>query len=179
MKKLVLKLDTKSINGAIDELNKYRSALRSKSEQLVSRLLDEGIKVAYQHVPGRYSGYIEFTKEIPNKGTQCVGLFIGRNTQPFVSRWVTKAGVQEADVNALAMAEFGSGWLANVIWNISGVGQGTFPGQKHAMDQIWFWEDEDGTKHHSRGEAPTYPMYHADMQMLAKIDSIAKEIFSE
>lgn len=179
MKKLALRLDTKSIKKVKDEIEKYQLSLQVKSEELVNRLLDEGIKVAYQHVPSRYSGYIEFTKEVTGEGTQCVGLFIGRNTQTFVSRWVTKAGVQEADVNALAMAEFGSGWLANVIWNVSGVGQGTFPGQTHATDQMWFWVDEDGIKHHSRGEPPSYPMYNADMAMLSQIDSIAREVFND
>lgn len=176
MKKLVLKLDTKSINGAIDELNKYRSALRSKSEELVSRLLDEGIKVAYQHV-GKYTGYVEFTKDVQG-GTEVVGILTGKDTQPFISTWKVKGGEKTAEVSGLLMSEFGSGWLANVIWNVSGVGQGTFPGQTHAFDKRWYWTDLNGVTHSSKGEAPQYPMYFADMTMLSQIDMIAREVFN-
>ena len=63
MKRLKMSLNSKSIQNAIEELEKYRDSLSAKSELLVSRLLDEGIKVAYQHL-GRYTGYVEFTKEL-------------------------------------------------------------------------------------------------------------------
>lgn len=176
MKKLVLKLDTKSINDAIKELEDYRLSLQSKSEEFVSRLLDEGIKVAYQHV-GKYTGYVEFTKDVQG-GTEVVGILTGKDTQPFISTWKVKGGEKTAEVSGILMSEFGSGWLANVIWNVSGVGQGTFPGQTHANDpQGWYWVDSEG-KHHSKGEAPQYPMYFADMTMLSQIDMIAREVFN-
>lgn len=172
-------LDTKSIKKAIDEIEKYRLSLQGKSEELVSRLIDEGISVAYQHL-GRYAGYVEFTKEIDGDGQQCVGLLIGKDSQPFISTWKVKGGEKEAEVSGLLMSEFGSGWLATVIWNVPGVGQGTFPGQTHATDpEGWWWEDTDGHKHHSIGETPTYPMYSADMAMISQIDAIAKEVFHD
>jgi len=178
MKRLKMNLNSKSINDTIKELEKYRDSLSVKSELLVSRLIDEGIKVAYQHL-GRYEGYVEFTKEIENGGSHCIGMLIGRDKQPFISTWIVKGGQKTAEVSGLLMSEFGSGWLANVIWNVSGVGQGTFPGQKHAYDSWgWYWTTPDGVKHHSRGEYPTYPMYFADMTMLSQIDKIAREVFS-
>lgn len=177
MKKLTMTLDTNSIKNVIDELEKYRLTLEAKSEELVNRLLDEGIKVAYQHV-GRYAGYVEFTKDVQG-GQQCVGVLTGKDTQPFISTWKVKGGERVAEVSGILMSEFGSGWLANVIWNVSGVGQGTFPGQTHAFDpQGWYWTDQDGVKHHSKGEQPHYPMYFADMTMLSQIDSIAREVFN-
>lgn len=179
MKKLVLHLDSKSIKNVKDEIEKYRLSLQRKSEELVSRLLDEGIKVAYQHL-GRYSGYVEFTKEIENDGTHIIGMLIGKDSQPYISTWKVKGGEKTVEVSGLLMSEFGSGWLANVIWSVSGVGQGTFPDQKHAYDpQGWYWTDADGVKHHSMGEEPHYPMYFADMTMLSQIDSIAREVFHD
>lgn len=176
--KLQATLDSKSIKNLIDDLKDYRSLLRSRSERLVERLIDEGIKVAYQHI-GRYSGYVEFTKEIDNQTTQCVGLLIGKDSKPFISKWIRGGQEVEAEVSGLLMSEFGSGWLSNVIWNVSGVGQGTFPGQKHAFDaQGWYWTDSQGNKHHSKGEEPHYPMYFADMAMLSQIDLIAREVFN-
>lgn len=172
------RLSTKSINHLIGELKKYKGSLQRKSEELVSRLLDEGIEVAYRHV-GRYAGYVEFTKEIEPHTKKVIGVLIGKDSQPFISRWVTKNGEKEAEVSGILMSEFGSGWLANVMWNVAGVGQGTFPGQTHATDPNgWYWVDEAGNKHHSRGEAPQYPMYNADMAMLTQIDAIAREVFN-
>ena len=179
MKKLTLRLDTKSIKKVKDEIEKYQLSLQVKSEELVNRLLDEGIKVAYQHV-GRYAGYVEFTKEVENDGKNVIGMLIGKDSQPFISTWKVKGGEKSAEVSGLLMSEFGSGWLANVIWNVPGVGQGTFPDQKHAFDpQGWYWTDTEGVKHHSRGEEPHYPMYFADMTMISQIDSIAREVFND
>lgn len=176
MKQIVVKLNNKSIEKAIKELEDYKNSLRAKSELLVSRLIDEGIKVAYQHT-GKYGGYVEFKKEIES-GEQCIGLLIGRDSKPYISTWKYKGGVKSVEVSGILMSEFGSGWLANVIWDVEGVGQGTFPEQTHAFDvRGWYWEDEDGTKHHSRGEQPNYPMYFADMTMLSQVDKIAREVF--
>lgn len=172
-----MNLDTNSINSVIEDLEKYRDSLAAKSELLVSRLLDEGIKVAYQHL-GRYTGYVEFSKEI-KAGKKCIGFLIGKDSQPFISTWKTKEGIQTVEVSGLLMSEFGSGWLSNVIWNVSGVGQGTFPGQTHAFDNPgWYWTDLQGKTHFSKGEEPHYPMYFADMTMLSQIDSIAREVFA-
>ena len=177
MKRLNLTISKKSIDKAIKDLTKYRNSLALKSEELVDRLLDEGISVAYQHV-GKYEGYVEFTKKLESGDTQCVGILTGRDTVPFISSWKTKDGIKSVKVSGILMSEFGSGWLANVIWGVSGVGQGTFPGQKHAFDKKWYWEDVDGVKHSSRGEQPQYPMYFADMTMLSNIDRIAREVFT-
>lgn len=176
MKQIQMRLETKSIKRAIKELEKYRDSLRAKSELFVSRLIDEGISVAYQHI-GRYTGYVEFVKDMQGGGSQCIGLLIGKDTQPYISSWIVKDGVRSVEVSGILMSEFGSGWLANVIWDVSGVGQGTFPGQKHAFDKRWFWTDVNGVKHSSIGEQPHYPMYFADMTMLSNIDHIAREVF--
>ena len=76
------------------------------------------------------------------------------------------------------MAEFGSGWLSEVLFNVSGVGQGTFPGQIHAFDEKgWYWTTEDGVKHHSIGEKPTHPMHNAMNEMIRDVEKIAVEVF--
>lgn len=175
--KITLNLDRKSIKKALRELKAYENSMRLKTELLVSRLLDEGISVAYQHI-GKYKGYVEFTKVIENGQKQCIGMLVGKDSQPFYVSWLFMGGVKTVVVSGLLMSEFGSGWLANVIWDVPGVGQGTFPGQKHAFDKRWFWRDVQGNLHSSRGEEPHYPMYFADMTMLSQIDKIGREVFS-
>ena len=176
--KLQVNLSQKSISHLIGQLKKYGNSLESKTELFVSRLIDEGISVAYQHT-GRYTGYVEFTKELHGGYRQCVGLLVGKDSKPFISTWRVKGGTKSVEVSGILMSEFGSGWLADVIWSVPGVGQGTFPGQTHATDQGgWWWQDEDGTRHHSIGEPPQYPMYSAEMKMLERIDAIAREVFN-
>lgn len=176
--KITLELSKSSIKKALRGVRNYENTLRLKSQLLIERLLEVGISVAYQHT-GKYEGYVEFTKEIDIGDKQVVGVLIGRDLKPFISEWKFKGGKRSVEVSGLLMLEFGSGWLADVRWDVPGVGQGTFPGQTHATDPDgWWWEDLDGHKHHSIGEVPQYPMYNADMRMIEQIDAIAKEVFS-
>lgn len=178
MKSLTINLNSKSIKDAVKYMENYKVRIAQKSKLLVERLIDVGIQVAYQHT-GRYAGYVEFTKELESGEKQCIGLLIGKDTKPFVSMWILKDGTKKrAEVSGILMSEFGSGWLADVIWSVPGVGQGTFPGQTHAMDvDGWYWTDTAGKPHHSIGEVPHYPMYNAYMAMLEQVDSIAREVF--
>ena len=64
MKRLTMRLDTKSIKNAIKELEEYKMSLRTKNELFVSRLIDEGIRIAERNVG--YGKYISVTKEMEN-----------------------------------------------------------------------------------------------------------------
>ena len=178
MKKITVNLDTKSIKEAIDELEKYRMSLKAKTKEFVDRLLDEGIKVAEQNV-GDYGGFIIFEKEIEGD-TQCVGLLVARDRQKVIREWQYYGySTKTVEISPILFAEFGSGFLAEVLFPVPGVGQGTFPGQEHAFEPGgWSWMDLDGKWHHSKGEKPTHPMYQADMEMINSILRIAKEVFT-
>lgn len=170
-----LSLNSKDVNRVIGELKRYRDSLESKNQIFVERLLDVGIKVAEQYT-GKYTGYISFEKEVKGKGLCTIGILKGKDTKPFISWWYHKGGKKVVEVSGILMSEFGSGWLSEVLFDVSGVGQGTFPGQTHATDDIWHWTDDKGT-HYSRGESPSHPMYNAEMRMLDQIYSIAREVF--
>ena len=173
--KLKMKLNQNSINQAIHDLKKYQSTLQTKNEIFIEKLLEVGITVANQN-KGRYAGYISFEKEVEGGNNEVIGILSGFNSGKCTSWWYYKGGKKEVEVNALAMAEFGSGWLAEVLFDVSGVGQGTFPGQKHAMDDAWYWRDDKGL-HVSQGELPQHPFYNAEMQMIEQIELIAREVF--
>lgn len=176
---LNLSLSEKSINHAIGELKQYRYSLETKTETFVRKLLDVGIKVAEQNAGG-YGKYIEFSKE-GKGGIRTVGYLVAKG-KPITVEWDYYNTKKTATVDPLLMAEFGSGKLAEVLFAISGVGQGTFPGQTHAFDEKGWnykeWQsDHNGKWHHSIGAAPTHPMYKADMEMIQQIDAIAREVF--
>lgn len=176
MKRIRVKLNTKSIQKAIDELTDYKNSLGQKNKLFVERLIDLGIQVAQQNATG-IGKYITFSKEVDGN-THCVGYLIATDSKKIMSMWETKEGVRGAEVSPSLMAEFGSGKYAEVLFPIDGVGRGTFPGQTHAFENVWHWMDLDGKWHSSSGLKPTHPMYHADMEMITQIEQVAKEVFS-
>ena len=178
MKRIYVSLTTKgSIDKAIQELERYKDNLYRKIEEFLSRLMDVGIESGVAN-SGAYKGMIVFRKEIASNEDGVEGVLVATDGQKIIREWKYKGGIKQAEVSPLLMAEFGSGWLAKVIDNVDGVGQGTFPGEKHAFDKNgWWWETPDGEKHHSYGEAPTYPVHSALVAMLFEVDRIAKEVF--
>ena len=188
MKRINLSLTTPgSLNKAIQALQDYKKEIERKSQKLISDLLDIGI-IAAKANSGKYAGKILFTKEFPETKT---GLLIAIDGEKIISEWIRDGEIATAEVSPLLMAEFGSGWFAEVLFpNVEGlVGQGTFPGQTHAFDEGgWYWRDFDQEEYDatgniktkvnwSKGEQPTHPMHNASVAMLSEIDKLAKEVF--
>lgn len=174
MKKIKVELSTKSIDRAIKEIEEYQDSIPAKCRKAVSMLLDKGIKVARGRVSSKYSSYISFSKEFEYEADGIKGTLVCTDRKIY-REW--KTGGYE--ISPMLLEEFGSGWLASVLDDVPGVGQGTMPGQKHAFDtKGWWWEDEDG-KHHSYGENPTHPMHNALLEMEYDIYQVFKEVFNE
>ena len=175
-----------SLERAIKELEAYKKSLNQKSQTFVERLIEVGIQAAKAH-SGKYADMIVFTKELEQSVNGCKGVLIATDGQKVISEWYASKkdaekheNVRSYEISPLLISEFGSGWLANVLGNVSGVGQGTMPNAMgHATDPDgWYWYDDNAVKHHSIGEAPTYPMHNASMAILSEIDHIAREVFN-
>ena len=191
MKHLKITLDSKSINDAIRELEDYKQSLRDKNRTFIERLLDEGISVARRTLDegnsvardnsGGYGKLISFSKEVKD-GTRTIGLLVAEDKQKIIAEWDYYGNKKTAELSPLLLSEFGSATLSEVLFNISGVGQGTFPGQTHASEPFWRykeWKDDNsGEWKVGRGVKPTHPMYKADLEMLQKIETIAREVFN-
>ena len=166
-----------SINHLIKSLEEYKNSLEDKTQLFRERLAEVGIKAAYAH-SGQYGNSIIFESK---QGSEGVTILEGRDKNLILKEWYTnKKGTQKRsyEISPLLMAEFGSGWLAVVLYDIAGVGQGTMPGQKHASDpKGWVWYDENGVKHRSIGEPPSFPMHNAIIAMLTEVDRVAKEVY--
>ena len=183
MKRIYVSLTTKgSIDKAVKELKAYEKQLNWKLSEFIRRLMDLCIETAKEN-SGQYKGYIRFQKEVVVSDDGVEGLLIATDGKRLIREWYTsksKSQKRSYEVSPLLLAEFGSGWLATVLDNVSGVGQGTMPhSYGHAADDDgWYWYDEDGIKHHSIGEVPTFPMHTALLAMQFDVDRIAKEVFS-
>ena len=179
--KINIKLDTRSTKAAIRNVREYQQRLDKACRQYVEELANVGIRTAKVY-EGEYSGYILYAKQIStntHNGARCIMIASGKKVE---RTWKKGGDFERRMVDALLMAEFGSGWLADNDnqWGVAGVGQGTFPEQIHATDPDgWWWEDESGVVHHSIGEAPSYPMYNAYMEMSQQLMTIGKKVFGE
>lgn len=170
--KINIKLDTRSTKMAIRNLKRYHKQLQEKCNLFVDKLLDEGISTARLNC-GEYGQFITFTKSFGGNKDTVKGTLTAVGTPVIRER-----GNKVYEVDPLLMAEFGSGWEAEVLDNVSGVGQGTFPGQTHAFDpRGWWYTDDSGNTVHSYGESPTFPMHSASIAMLFAIDTTIKEVF--
>ena len=182
--KRVLNHSIYDIKGVIKELRNYQDELEEKRIIFIKTLMDLGISMANDRL-GEFVGMVAFEKSIDEEG----GVIVAFDREKIVRVWYTSKTLspeskRSYEVSPLLLSEFGSGWLAqvasgvNMASPIGEVGQGTMPGQTHAFDtRGWFWYDEAGEKHHSYGEAPTHPLYHAVIEMQTQIDLVAREVY--
>lgn len=174
--KINLELSQRSIKDAIRQVEEYEEKLHGRMGDFVQELAEVGIAMAYQRMNGsKYDGMVKFyyLKDTSDSENTVSGNLIGENTKTIP--------YGDAHVSPIAMSEFGSGWLAYVLYDFGlNVGQGTFPGQTHAEDVggWWYIDPDTGERVHTFGESPTYPMYNAYLEMLQEVDSVAQRVFS-
>lgn len=173
-----MKLSTDSITAAIKELKSYQSELTGKCERIVSELAKEGITIGRQNT-GKFGSYIVFSMNTTTETAGCTAIMLARETGTITRQWkLADDSIKSVQISPLLMAEFGSGKWAENPTGVSGVGQGTFPGQTHAFDASgWSWKDLDGNWHHSTGMSPTAPMYKAAMKMEQIARAKVREVF--
>lgn len=179
MRPIYLSLTKKgSFEAAIKQLEHYKERLDQNCEEFVRRLMEIGVETAEDNT-GRYRGLIVFHKHLYSDDSWVDGVIVATDGTKLIREWYHGGEIVSYEVSPLLLAEFGSGWLAKVLDHVPGVGQGTMPGAYgHAFDKDgWSWVSPDGEKHHSFGEAPTYPMHTAVYAMMFEIDRIGREVF--
>lgn len=166
--------DRKSLQKAIDEINRYKNDLPRKCQEICRRLAEEGVRVADAAINSVPIGKtITLTTDInPSRmGCKAIMKMTGRETRTEDGRiFYTALGI-----------EFGSGIYYNKTANPKSsefnMGVGTFPGQTHAFQDKWYYLGDDGEWHASHGVQASMPMYNASVEIRQKIDTIIKEVF--
>ena len=169
-------LSVKGIEALKSQLLQYKDSLSIKCETLVSRLLQNGIEVSKSKISESPLGkYVTVTTNISADKMGCKGILLA------------KGAVKEQDGYApfsiLLAIEFGAGVHFNPTPNplISSefpYGVGTFPGQTHAYQDMWFYWDENTQEWKpTHGVKATMPMYSADMEIIQNVVKFAKEVF--
>ena len=170
-------LSVKGIEALKSQLLQYKDSLSIKCETLVSRLLQNGIEVSKSKISESPLGkYVTVTTNISADKMGCKGILLA------------KGAVKEQDGYApfsiLLAIEFGAGVHFNPTPNplISSefpYGVGTFPGQTHAYQDMWFYWDENTQEWKpTHGVKATMPMYSADMEIIQNVVKTAKEVFA-
>lgn len=172
-------LSEDSIKNAMKQLDRYEMGLRQKAKDFCLALADVGINTGYANVEN-YNGLITFSKTFTGGAgsNRPIVVMYAKKVRNVISEWYYQDEIKSVEVDPLLMEEFGSGWEARNPLGVSGVGQGTFPEQKHAFEEEgWYWTTPDGITHHSMGVKPGQPMYHAREEMYQQIRTIARKVF--
>lgn len=162
------------------ELTHYRRVVLTEClNNFVSDLAELGIEVAMENVGEPFGGYIGFKKEVMDTkyNYKKKAIVYGVNLIDFVSTWYRGTEEVSEVVNALLMAEYGSGKFADSKH------RGTFPNQTHAFESVWrwsevpFWNATNADWIYSSGYKPTMPMYNALVEMKSQVSRVAERAF--
>ncbi len=169
-------LSVKGIEALKSQLLQYKDSLSIKCEKLVSRLLQSGVEVSQSKISESPLGkYVTVTTDIYSDKMGCKGILLAKGA--------VKEQEGYAPFSILLAIEFGAGVHFNPTPNplISSefpYGVGTFPGQTHAYENMWFYWDENTQEWKpTHGVKATMPMYNADMEIIQNVVKFAKEVF--
>ena len=169
-------LSVKGIEALKSQLLQYKDSLPIKCETLVSRLLQSGLEVSQTKISESPLGeYVTVTTNISADKMGCNGILIAKGA--------VKKQDGYAPFSVLLAIEFGAGIHFNPTPNPNadkfGLGVGTFPGQVHAFEDMWFyWDEKTQEWKPTHGVKATMPMYSADMQIIQNVVKTAKEVFA-
>lgn len=163
--------DSKSIESVIAELEEYKSHLSDMMERFVKELCEAGLAVAQRALDDgrgdspKGKGHAELSISDPTKQGSAVEMRINFSG------------------DSILFIEFGAGIYfnngnANPKAAEFGMGVGTYPGQKFAINPgYWWYKGEDDKLHFSRGTEAAMPMYKASLEVMRKAEQIAKRTF--
>ena len=170
---LRVQLNKQSIQDALDYIEAYQKSIEDKMNILTMELSKIGVEVINATMMGvspADRGEYEVKESISK----------GKNSTTMT---ITLSGDQVLFIEYSAGVTFGTTDFSPLPNNPdygSDMGVGTYPDQTHAYDPTgWWYKDKYGTSQHTYGISAHAPMYHADMEMRAKIVSIAKEVFND
>ena len=165
----------KSIQNAIKQIEQYRDDLPRKCQEICRRLCEAGQQAALVAIQESPQGKaVMLRMDIDPSKTGCKAMLIGTGKTVTDDRGRT--------YNLLLGIEFGSGIrlnsTANPLASEFGMGVGTFPDQKHALDPGgWMYLDKDGNWKHSYGIKATMPMHKAMVEIRRNLEAVIREVF--
>lgn len=176
-----VELSQKGIEQLKKDLRNYRdNILQNNIREYVRRLLELGVQVSQASVNESPLGkYITLTTNISSTKMGCSGILLAKGE---IKQEQGPDGKSYPPFSTILAIEFGAGIHFNPLPNPNasnlGFGVGTFPGQLHAFDDVWFyWEEDEQQWKPTHGVKATMPMYNALNEMISNAVKIAKGVF--
>lgn len=165
----------KSIRELQDKLNQYKNTLVYKANLVVERLIQMGYGVALSHIQESPLGkYIVLSSSLTPEQMGCKAILMA------VGEIRDVPGREPFSI--LMAVEFGAGIYYNKDGNPKapdfGFGVGTYPEQRFAFSDGWWFMNDDGEWVYTHGVKATMPMYNALKTMKENTDAIVKEVFA-
>jgi len=169
-KHIVLNLNARSINSAIREVERYRTGLEAKSQELSKRL-------AAMLEAESSSGFASATADTWYGGSRTANVSVTVSSEGNVS-------IVEASGEDAFWAEFGAGIYYNgpepypsPPGRPAGVAAiGTF-GKGKGKQASWGFIGDDGRLHITHGNPASMPMYTAFQKTIQEVVRVAQEVF--
>lgn len=167
-RKISIRLDEKSIQKAIDELNQYKADVKRKNEEFVQKLAEIGIPVIDQNIASAAGDSDK-----------------SHNTSIKVNSFGDYSqAVLTVEGKDLLFIEFGAGVHFNGSAGSSphpkgqelGYTIGSY-GKGQGKKDSWFYYADSGESVLSHGTQATMPVYKASIEIRNQIRKIAKEVF--
>lgn len=165
----------KSIRELQDKLNQYKNTLVYKANLVVERLIQMGYGVALSHIQESPLGkYIVLSSSLTPEQMGCKAILMA------VGEIKDIPGREPFSI--LMAVEFGAGKYYNEDGHPQapdfGFGVGTYPDQRFAFSDGWWFMKDDGEWVYTHGVKATMPMYNALKTMKENTDAIVKEVFA-
>ena len=165
----------KSIRELQDKLNQYKNTLVYKANLVVERLIQIGYGVALSHIQETPLGkYIVLSSSLTPEQMGCKAILMA------VGEIKDIPGREPFSI--LMAVEFGAGKYYNEDGHPQapdfGFGVGTYPEQRFAFSDGWWFMKDDGEWVYTHGVKATMPMYNALKTMKENTDAIVKEVFA-
>lgn len=167
--------DSKSLQKAIDEINRYKNDLPRKCELLCQRLAELGVQVSNTALrEGKSEDYQPSTKvsyEIDASGNIVRAKIVASG--PYILFLEFGSGIRYSGTKNPKAAEMG-------------YGPGTYPSnapqQNPPYDNWesptgWYYYGDDGQVHHTYGVRAKMPMYRASEEIMKSVNKVAKGVF--
>lgn len=150
---------TTNIPDVIRQLEQRQRWINERAHELVQRLAEMGaVNVSIEYARAIYNGDKDYDVTVEDRGENRMAIVASGATVLILE---FGAGVTYGDGHPQA-GEFG-------------FGPGTYPGQRHAMDENgWYF----GNHEHTYGNPPSMTMYMTARELRQRVQEVAREVFS-
>lgn len=167
MATIKLSLSKDGIKTAIKQCKEIEKTLKKAEKEIVERLAVIGAtKASLGFASAVIQGDNDVKVSVKIKGTHAT---------------ITASGNEVGFIEFGSGARYGYGYPVGETEVTTPIGPGTYPNGKGHWDDPkgWWYVDAFGTKHHTYGNPPNAPMFHASLAIQEEAERVVREVLSK